>query len=152
MSAFICGNDHIDALLTYAIAVKASFRHPISENRIDITDANADTIGKWLMQENERSVGTRYRDPGDGSVIRDMAGDEHSDNYRYRFWSLPLTAVSVLKGCDCFDYQACETDDYEQSVAYAIIEGIRGHAIRRLTGYSDAPGWEFRRPALKVAS
>jgi hypothetical protein len=55
------------------------------------------------------------------------------------------TPVSLLKGCDCFDYQACETGDYGSSIACAIIEAIRKRAILCLPEYDDAPGWDFTR-------
>jgi hypothetical protein len=143
MSAFIVGHDHIDALLTFAVSRggschgTASFYDENRSERIYITEENATEIGRILVAENERSVAHRYNEtPGSAA------------DYRFKRWlALPLSAVSVLKGCDCFDYQACETEDYEASPAKTIIDSIRRAAIHRLPGYEDAPGWGFRRPA-----
>jgi hypothetical protein len=154
MSAFVCGHDHIDALLTFAM--RRDTYGPVSywldstKARVTITRKNADEIGAILLDENERSVGERYTDcrPGDfpGTIGQDAS------SYRFREWTAPLTAVSVLKACNCFDYQACETDDYRASLANTIIEAIRHRAIGRLPGYDDAAGWEFRRPAAIKAA
>jgi len=57
-----------------------------------------------------------------------------------------LPALTVLKACDGFDYQASETPDYETSLAAIVIRAIRKWAITRLPGYSDAPGWSMHRP------
>lgn len=151
MSAFIVSHDHIDALLTFA-----SERHRygavsyyVKETgaRVVITEENATEIGRILITENERSVYARYSDCGPGNAPGTIGQD--AANYTFKRWpySSPLTAVSILKGCSCFDYQACETDDYEDSLAFEIVNTIRKRAISRLPGYDDAPGWEFDRPA-----
>ena len=150
MSAFVVGHDHIDALLSYAIEHKLGYYDPILKDRVYFTEANATDHGRALLKENERSVGHRYgeTDP------TDMPGTigQNSRNYVWHQWEGKLTAVSILKACDCFDYQACETDDYEASGAYRIIDAIRGAAGRRTPGYDDAPGWEFRRKPKQYQS
>ena len=141
MSAFVVGYDHIDALLTYALAERqnpVSYGLPTTGNRIEITEENATKVGRILLAENERSV--RFRYPNDPDE-----GDGYVKDYTFSNFEKPLTPVAVLNGCDCFDYQACETDDYKQSVAYQIIDAIRHRAIRNLPGMENAPGWEFRR-------
>jgi hypothetical protein len=145
MSAFIVGHDHIDGLLTFAVEHKLSYYVPGAHERVYFDRTNASEIGAILLTENERSVGHRYGDdddlPGSGEGA-----------YQFRrfepFLMMPVgkQALTVLKACDCFDYQACETDDYEASLAYRIIDAIRGAAIRRLSGYEGADGWELRRP------
>lgn len=142
MSAFLVGYDHIDALLTFASdsSRPASYRYPGGE-RMEITTANATGIGRVLLAENERSLAARY------SVEEVAAGDfgPLASGYKFKRWAKPQSPVAILKGCDCFDYQACETDDYEETLACRIIDAIRQRAISRLPGYEDAEGWEFRR-------
>jgi hypothetical protein len=138
MSAYIVENDHIDALLSYAIKHNVRYSPEPSAPSVEITAFNATEIGRILLDENERSV--RHRYPGD----EDSTADSASYNFR-RFAPLP-EAMIILKACDGFDYQACETDNYEQSVAAIIVNAIRGSAIPRLPGYSDAPGWHLSRP------
>jgi hypothetical protein len=143
MSAFVVGHDHINALLSWAIQKRVSYWVPDAQMRVDITMANASEVGRILLDENERSVGTRYNetDPDD------MPGTDHETaaNYEFRRWCANFSAVTILKACACFDYQACETDDYETTLAHRIIDTIRHHAISSLPGYDDAPGWSLDR-------
>jgi len=137
MSAFVCSNDHIDALLTFAINSSVSYWN--GTDRTAITRHNATEVGAILIDENLRSVGERYRG--------DLGGEDNAAaEYVFRTFGHVPDAVAVLKGCSCYDYQACETDDYNKSVAYTIVDAIRAAAIRRLPGYENAEGWEFRRP------
>jgi hypothetical protein len=146
MSAFIVSHDHIDALLSFAAehlhGSPASYYVPQAEcnvpggKRVDVTYENATEVGRVLLIENERSVCHRYSDAATGA---DAAA------YRFKPWPRALTPVSILKGCDCFDYQACETPDYRTSLAFRIVDAIRKRAIHRLPGYGDAQGWEFSR-------
>ena len=143
MSAWIVSHDHIDALLTFAkdkrmqndlsYRIARSAREPLSWTQ----------IGQVLLAENERSVCHRYPDctPGDapGTIGEEAIG------YRFRplaeLATLPHNTklVWIIKNCDCFDYQACETDDYEQSIAHGIIEAIRARAVRSFLEYDNAP-------------
>jgi hypothetical protein len=45
----------------------------------------------------------------------------------------------VISCCDCLRYQSCETDDYEQTAAYKVLDAIRESAIRQLVKLADAP-------------
>jgi hypothetical protein len=147
MSAYVVGHDHIDALLTFAIERKVSYFVADTGATVEINLINASAIGAILLQENERSVRHRYSStPAD-----DLPGTdgERADNYVFRrFAELPspqnLRCTWVLKGCDCFDYQACETDDYERTLACRIIDCIRLAAVDGLPNYDGAP-WEIVR-------
>lgn len=144
MSAYIVDHDHIDALLSYGIQHNVCY--VASGSCIEITETNATEIGRILLDENERSVRFRYPtcdvDDIPGTIGQNAAG------YKFRRWpaTLPLAALAILKACNGFDYQACETDDYETSLAAVIIRAIRHCAISRLPGYSDSPGWSMYRP------
>lgn len=126
MSAYVVDDKHIDAIVNFAICSKASFYfHPA---RIDITRSNAQEIGQILIDENYRSVNYRYRE----------TDEPHS--YQFTLARSPLAPVAVLKAINCLDYQCCETDDWQQSRAWAILDGIRNAAIRALPGY-DTASW-----------
>lgn len=147
MSAYIVDHDHIDALLSYAIQHQVRYVTP-TPNRacIEIDLKNATEIGRILLDENERSV--RHRYPGcDAGELPGTIG-QNSALYKFRRWPalVQLPAMTILKACDGFDYQACETDDYDQTLAATIIRAIRKWATSRLPGYSDAPGWSMHRP------
>lgn len=141
MSAFVVSHAHIDALLTFADNKRMlnDIGYHIDRNKqFTWTD-----IGRILLAENERSVCHRYPDttPGDcpGTI------GEEAISYRFKTWQpafrmqFTQLCVTVIKACDCFDYQACETDDYAESISHRIIEAIRAKAVRCLPGYDNAP-------------
>jgi hypothetical protein len=143
MSAYIVDHDHIDALLTYAIQQEVTYYVPDTKSCVEISAKNASEIGRILLDQNERSVRFRYpnidADDLPGTIGQDAA------KYKFRRWKSPLPALVVLKACDGLDYQSCETDDYKQTLAFKIVDTIRGYAIRRLPGYDASPGWSMER-------
>lgn len=150
MSAFIVSHDHIDALLSFAKDKRlkdqlAYYIQPSRADQFDWTD-----IGRVLLAENERSVCHRYSDCVPGNAPGKIG--EEAIGYKFRYFTPFLNmahakkCVWIIKNCDCFDYQACETDDYDQSIAHRIIEAIRSAATRALPDYEDAP-WGIDRAA-----
>lgn len=159
MSAFIVGHDHIDALLTFAKLHRVSYYVPqsicsvLGGTRVDITSQTATEVGAILLTENERSVRHRYSDCKAGDLPGTIGED--AANYKFRDFGellrLPMAkqCAWILNGCRCFDYQACETDDYEDSLAHSIIEAIQAAAIRALPHIEDAP-WEINRTKARA--
>jgi hypothetical protein len=60
MSAFICTDAHLNVLVNYAVAKRASYYW--NPNRVYISSENASEIGQILLDENYRSVNYRYRE------------------------------------------------------------------------------------------
>lgn len=82
--------------------------------------------GQILTDENYRSVNFRY--------------DEEAQTRAYRYKrTYTFTPVVILKLLACYEYQACEAPDYEQSTACKLVAVIRKEAIKRLAGYDNAP-------------
>jgi hypothetical protein len=163
MSAWFVGSYHVDALLSWgrqngAIVPTTEMNEP----QYDLSKARLDTmtlIGKGLLAENIRSLRSRYGDRHNEW----MAGHEaEADAYVFTSLNEEFTPVTIIKACDCYDYQACETHDYRQTPAAAIIDAIRDHAIKAggfemfketpdipIPGWSDAP-WGLK-PMSKAA-
>lgn len=70
-------------------------------------------------------------------------------NYRYAEAEEPYTflnivlkrvyaPVEVIKACNCYNYQACETPDWKDTEAQAIVHALRERAIKQLEGYGKA--------------
>ena len=129
MSAFICDDMHINAIVTYAVDKQVSI-YEEGNGHTYITDANAEEIGRTLLSENVRSVNHRYNESED-------AGD-----YKFERFETPLTAVEAIKACNCLDYQSCETDDWKTTRACAILNAVIAKAHNDLPGYDNAP-WEI---------
>lgn len=99
-------------------------------------------VGQVLRDQNAASVDYRY------GPTADMGTDAP---YRYRSCSLSIDPRFILMVARCYSYQSCETPDWEQSLAFAIIDGIKEAAIEQLT---EGQPWGAReedvRPVLKL--
>lgn len=153
MSAFIVSHDHIDALLSFAKdkRMKDQFGHYIQESRYD--QFTWTDIGRVLLAENERSVCELYPDVTPGNAPGTTGEEAIGYTFRYfeEFHAMAhlKKMLWVIQGCNCFDYQACETADYNQTITHRIIEAIRSKAIHCLPGMDEAP-WEINRGRQKV--
>lgn len=137
MSAFICNNEHINAMLQ--VANLTQFPHgQYSPSYYWEENGKAESrpirpsdeaIGQKLVDENFHSVNHRYQ--------------ENEEPYRFR--PLPFqkrySLVQILKACNCYIYQACEHPSWKESEARAIVKALKERAIRLLPDYEEAM-WE----------
>lgn len=137
MSAFVVSHTHINALVSYAVDARISYYSRQAETRIPITANNAEAIGQILLDENMRSVCARYPDCGPENAPGSIG--ESVNAYTFKRFRCPITAVEAIKACHCLSYQSCETDDWEQSIAHAILDAIQSHATHHVPGYDAAP-------------
>ena len=168
MSAYICSVDHFKVLAVFASHRRCDWcdwrvdpryikglTHPEAAKRgiENLTQSEIATLyADTLYQENIRSVRERYPDdawdelPGPtvkpAHLIVDRMDFEHR---KYR-----LGPVAILKMCDGLEYQACETEDWEQTAAFRLLQAIRRATIRALPGYEDAP-WDYCADEAKAA-
>ena len=125
MSAFMCSDRHLTALATYAV------RHGLS-GIVDAGQGEARMIAEVfgvLARENVASLNARYPyAPGDGigAVVPRVVLEQFG-------------AVTTIKACHCYAYQACEHRDWQASLAKQIVDAIEAHAVRHLPGYDAAP-------------
>jgi hypothetical protein len=130
MSAFLCSENHLSLLA----------------NAAAIDPAGKDAAFALLLAENLRSLQHRYphypdmwEDADKSARIEAPASELVEQALKVRLprspWkfdgalSAKVLATQIVKACDCYDYQACETDDYKQSEAAALVEKIRAQAI-----------------------
>ncbi len=142
MSAFLTSPEHRNAMLHF-LRVKGS--HQYRDLKIYRDNQEPVNFGPWheektwleaarvLYSENIRSLMARYKDAeNDPFNEAEFASPLMSQK--------PLAPVEAIKACDCYDYQSCETDNYKQSVACALVEMVRAVAVSALPGY-DKAGW-----------
>ena len=124
MSAFIVSDKHINTLVTFAghRNVVAYYGNP---TRSISVAGNEQASAELLLAENTRSVNYRYKEECPVTPIT----FEFIDG---------VNAVGILKACDGLAYQSCETADWEQTDAFALIEAIRSRATQELPGYDAA--------------
>ena len=140
MSAFVCGNKTISliakAFETYGVNYRAENYDP-SASYIGGCSAFIDSsklvkaIGQSLLDQNYRSVNFRY--------------DEETKTPEFKYTDIGdeiLNLGSIIGCIDCYNYQACETPEYEQTDLYYSLERLKDevykNGLRRL-GYTDLP-------------
>ncbi len=137
MSAYVVPDYHINALVSWAAGRHGS--NAVSYwwgGRCREVRGDERRIASVLYAENVRSVNSRYKehDAAHGFVFKMVAN--------------MLNPIDVIKGCHGYAYQACEADDWEQSEAHAIIQGIERSAIRSLPGYEESRAWCISGPSF----
>lgn len=166
MSAFIVGQDHIDFLVTAAIALGTDGGYGLywqqdmnltgfgSHVRVGLDNANE--FGAMLWSENITSVRARY--PHDEySELPGPVPTPFAFEYEYRRFALPYgdtwhdltTIAQVLKAIDCYVYQSCEHPTWVGSRAEQACDALRAGYIKRIPDYEDAE-WEVSRPEMAV--
>lgn len=129
MSAWIVSRDHLDLLLTAALAW-------------DITPpGEADETGRMLWKENLVSVAYRYPYDRDG----DRPGpidfrDRHVGTYRFQPYPGPVDPEVVAAAGASLAYQSCEHPDWTSSTAYRWTNQLREQATARVAAYLDEHG------------
>jgi hypothetical protein len=74
-----------------------------------------------------------------------MCGADARPGPVQRYWQQPyiaedrdrLTVVEALKAISCYEYQACEHDDWDKSIIRDFCDTCRLHLIRELAGYEE---------------
>lgn len=129
MSAWIVSRDHLDLLLTAALAW-------------DITPpGEADRTGRMLWKENLASVAYRYPHDRDG----DRPGpidfrDRQVDTYRFQPYPGPVDPEVVATAAASLAYQSCEHPDWPSSTACRWTMHLREQATARIAAYLDQHG------------
>lgn len=136
MSAFLVNPYHINALVSWA-AFKAGpniVSYYWGGRRRNIRGDEA-RIASVLYAENVRSVNARYNE----------CDPAHGFRFKCEPQACYLKPGQILGALHCLEYQSCESSDWRESEAFAIVRGIEYAAIRMVDGYDGA--WELRKPA-----
>ena len=135
MSAFVVSTAHIDTIVSAAIDLELFAARTDHGTLERVCPETASAFGKMLLAENVRSVVHRYHLTHSAEAC-DYA--ELVETYAFKYRSC-VQAGTAAKALDCFDYQSCETDDYEKSLAYAFTCRMAKALNKHLAGYEAAP-------------
>lgn len=149
MSAFQLPETHIGAIAKWAIRNNRGAALRCYWNGAS-RQYYFEEICAVLAHECYRSVRSRYPVgplPGpisaeDGPVVFTLTQSQYAT----------LEPVDVLKACASYGYQSCETEDYDESEAYALVEAIKSAAIHALPGFEASPAWEISYTASEQAA
>jgi len=168
VSAYICGPDHFVALAVFAASRKRSDwtvdpryvrglrehvnalpKHEAQARGLEnLCDYELATLyADLLYQENIRSVRARYPDDKwddlPGPNIKPLHIVVRPEHFMRREWR--LQPVEILVMLASWEYQSCETGDYETTLAWKLAQQIKEAAIRALPGYDKAADkcWDY---------
>jgi hypothetical protein len=152
MSAYLVGEDHLD-LLASAVewnreGLFVVFYDEMLPPRSDLPaergegnyykgEAHASLIKDELRAENKASLWARY--PKDANLFWEGREDEPY----CLIMRDQATTAQILGALACYEYQACESENWRNSYAFAICQAIR-RAI--CSGISNG-AWDYERPA-----
>ena len=123
MSAYVCSDADFATLAAFAMANNCAGTNRKGEPRRITRVANI------LGAENVRSVNYRYAHNADAQETFTLFTGKQIREHAHE-----VSPVQIVKLCDCLKYQSCETDDYEQTEAYALLMTIRAKACE-IAGY-----------------
>lgn len=87
---------------------------------------------KILAKMNADSVNARYPDSESFSPPVDRFPLPLKSGFD------KLSPVEILKAIQCYEYQSCETEEWEGSLAYKYCKRLTAKVIADLNGYDDA--------------
>lgn len=140
MSAFMVDPEHITVMVWAATELASPedtgpvFTYISNDGemvRVSSMDRESMTrAGQMLADANADSIRARY---------------DEDQSYTYTYTQPTFTGwtqTDVLSAIACYEYQACETGEFEDSEAGYFCNALRKGLIRRLPGYEQAP-WEI---------
>ena len=123
MSAFIVSDDTITciakAFTTYGIEFRGGRAKTTMEMILFMEESEIKRIGQALLDENYRSVNFRYGEENEAPEFEPTELDEFDEG--------------IVMGCiECYEYQACETNDWEETLVYKDIQRLKSKILMRL--------------------
>ncbi|GAA4259848.1 hypothetical protein [Dactylosporangium darangshiense] len=124
MSAWIVSRDHLDLLITAAVAWSLT------------TTGDADDIGRTLWRENLASVAYRYPADRDGTRPAPHGfRDRDVDTYRFRPYPGRIDPEVVTAAAASLEYQSCEHPGWPDSTACRWVHELHAAATVRIPAY-----------------
>jgi len=129
MSAFIVNKKHIDYIMT--AYQNSENQYSNNSDKPNYTNAQAEQDGQMLWNENFLSVNVRYNET------------DHAPVYKFERINEKINYLQALNFVHCLDYQACETNDYNESKAYKLLLKMAWNLTCMIPKY-DGLQWEYR--------
>ena len=115
--------------------------------RVQITGNMAQAVKNELLAENKASLWGRY--PA-GRAGLGSAEEMLNERAPFRVIFSDMADLSDVAGSlHCYEYQSCETDEWEQSFAYALCQAARRKITTRLMNQKH-DNWGYTRKNLRA--
>ena len=141
MSAYLVSPKQIGVIAAYAHKSKCTdygvcYGQGVSE---------LDTIAKCLAQANIDSIESRYPDTKKEGAAQSFCSMTNQDYIGLAIQEAnnaklsQFTPAIMATLCANFEYQACEVDNWFESLAFKILIQVRRTLVEKLPGYENAP-------------
>lgn len=147
MSAFLVSPEHIAELSSYLYRDDPVVYNLYNKTRVSFSSPSV--IATTLARANIASLEAKYGAEDAHSLIYGEHDYIKSCNTLSCEMSRVSDPLSIYNMVRCFDYQACEVENYISTDAYWIVEKIKAKAIRNLLKKIPTTdktiNWEYRR-------
>ena len=134
MSAFIMSDDEINTIVSYFIdpnhRIDSTPYLKIGESYEYLNADNSNLIAKILMDANVKSVNERYE-------------DDQTPSYEFEY--LPQARKrpvgNIIGALDCYEYQSCESNEWDTSNAREIVASLRKHLLKTIAEKDGTYTW-----------
>jgi hypothetical protein len=136
MSAYIVDHATIHAIITWARRICISVPNLDGSPRwAPLNDLDPSEVGQLLLNENVKSVNHRYRakDVPPAYAFREVHAIKRGNCNHI------LSAIDIIKCCNCLEYQSCEHPGWERSWAKRFLDHVVDSSFPQLPGYDAAP-------------
>ena len=136
MSAYIVDHATIHAIITWARSLHICVPNLDGSPRwAPLNDLDPNEVGQLLLNENVKSVNHRYRakDVPPAYAFREVHAIKRGQ------YNPILTAIDIIKACNCLEYQSCEHPGWNRSWAKRFLDHVIDNSIPRLPDYDAAP-------------
>lgn len=134
---------HINAIVQLGIKIEhapVEWQHA-GEHR-QLTSSNVNEIGRMLVYENLVSWGTNYKHELTSTPEEDATSLCFIFPFKFDPDAKVPTALQGLKLINVYEYQSCESPDWDDSEALAFCRALKERLILQLPGYNELP-WSW---------
>ena len=155
MSAFLCSSYHIGRLAAYVVSKKDAYVKYHADVSQALGAELAAEVAAKMAASNVASIQGRY--PDTREVFENAPGlitdtqDGHPLSYislcaqaaRVE-WKGEHTPADIVQAADCYAYQSCEYEGWNDSEGLALMRLVKDTAVAELMKGFEANGWELQ--------
>jgi hypothetical protein len=134
MSAWLCSAEHVNFIVNFtADPHKEHFDMLVAENlrSLEARYPGRDFLDEWKQE----AVVFKFVRLEPALILKSAFVAELKEEpntaklYGRPKFSARLVPTQVVKACDCFNYQACESEDYKTTAAAGYVARVRDRAL-----------------------
>lgn len=119
MSAYIVSDETISVIAKGLVEYGIETREvELSDAQIIIANLRYKPFGQWLLDQNYKSVNYRY--------------DEDTKAPEFEYKEIEADEGTLLGCIKCYEYQACETPNYDKSEIHSCLSQLKEEMLERL--------------------